>query len=1091
MGAQAFAYLTTLGKDTLALERYERTGDDISGDYVTVVGGILIHHYVVHVAASGMVDRMSMTVRRRDATPLDTLGFSLTGDTATLFNNRWPDRTRRLYLPGVFPMFVGVNALEETAVSYARTKRRDSLTIPIVAVWANFDTAHFRVIMYSADSIGLWSRVTPGLLKLDRDGHVLVASARLTSTRTETIRVPPFDLARVLRSFPDTPATANATAFATLSPRDSVSSSLGNARVRIAYGRPSLRGRDVFAHGVLGDSIWRTGANESTEFSTDQDLRVSGAVLPAGRYTLWTRVAPGNSAYALVFSAQRGADCLSYRRQDDVLEIPLHAAGTAKPLERLTIAIEPQSDGESQFVLRWGANRTLGIGCRGRSGGRDVKDSAVGGDSARCLATSDVSIPALVDAAKDGDDVAFAELVRRCQDTAVAYAASILRDYDLAEDAAQDAFVDAYRLMTSLRDSGTCVSWFRTIVFKHSHRYQRRQQRFVPISSVGDIATNSESIDDRLERSEQLRAVREAVASLPPGERSVILLFYMAEQSQASIAEFLDLKVNTVKTRLYSARRRLRAIMGDMLERSLREERPSNGPRFLRRIIASALPIQVYSVDPVGRPISVGAAISARSAEAPATPIWFIEPRATMTSGDWPRLLDLMRSMKIPGLAGGSQLTDDVLKQVRKIEHLTYLDLSDSRQVTDRGLAHLSECRYIEHLDVSGTSISDAGLTVLRSFPNLRVFEARHLDTISDAGITHLGDAKRLERVNLMGTPTGDGAILALRNKGTLRELFLGNLVTDAGLPFLADVPSFATWSPRRVEMSLLSAQIHGTFLWLNLASKVTNKGLKSFGQLPGLVGLSLFGSGSGAFDDSGSRVTPAGLEAFSTLEHLAWLGCTSRLCDDEAMRRVARIPGLRFLMCQDTIAGDDGFGAVAESSSIEFIWGRRSNNLTAAGFARLSGMPQLRGLAVGCRNVGERGLQMLPDFERLTEFMPIGVVDDGFRHIGRCERLEALHCMYCPTITDRATELIGGLPHLREYQAWGTQATDQTLCVLGTMRSIEQVRFTGCLFVTDAGLPALAQLPNLKSVALEGLPGVTVEGAAALPPHVRVNYAP
>ena len=57
----------------------------------------------------------------------------------------------------------------------------------------------------------------------------------------------------------------------------------------------------------------------------------------------------------------------------------------------------------------------------------------------------------LVRSAQAGDDRAFAELVRSHQDIAVAYATSILRDYQLGEDAAQGAFVDAYRALPSLR----------------------------------------------------------------------------------------------------------------------------------------------------------------------------------------------------------------------------------------------------------------------------------------------------------------------------------------------------------------------------------------------------------------------------------------------------------------------------------------------------------------------------------------------------------------------------------------------------------------------------------------------------------------
>src|SRR5262249_11109545 len=87
------------------------------------------------------------------------------------------------------------------------------------------------------------------------------------------------------------------------------------------------------------------------------------------------------------------------------------------------------------------------------------------------------STMSLVRAAQAGDDLAFSELVRAYQDIAVAYATSILKDYHLAEDAAQEAFVEAYRELTALREPAAFAAWFRSIIFKHCDRMTRRKRR--------------------------------------------------------------------------------------------------------------------------------------------------------------------------------------------------------------------------------------------------------------------------------------------------------------------------------------------------------------------------------------------------------------------------------------------------------------------------------------------------------------------------------------------------------------------------------------------------------------------------------------
>src|SRR5947207_7041760 len=112
-------------------------------------------------------------------------------------------------------------------------------------------------------------------------------------------------------------------------------------------------------------------------------------------------------------------------------------------------------------------------------------------------------IIAAVREAQSGDDRAFSELVNRFQDIAVAYATSILRDYHLAEDATQEAFVDAYRALPSLRDPAAFPTWLRRIVFKHCDRITRRAHGVLTgLDAALDVASNEPSAHDILERRE-------------------------------------------------------------------------------------------------------------------------------------------------------------------------------------------------------------------------------------------------------------------------------------------------------------------------------------------------------------------------------------------------------------------------------------------------------------------------------------------------------------------------------------------------------------------------------------------------------------
>ena len=144
-------------------------------------------------------------------------------------------------------------------------------------------------------------------------------------------------------------------------------------------------------------------------------------------------------------------------------------------------------------------------------------------------------------------------------------------------------------------------------------------------------------------------------------------------------------------------------------------------------------------------------------------------------------------------------------------------------------------------------------------------------------------------------------------------------------------------------------------------------------------------------------------------------------------MPYIAAMKKLRFLMCQDTVAGDDGFVALSRSQSIENIWGRRCHNLRSRGFVAMANMPKLKTLGVSCLNVDDAALAALPDFPALRELMPMDVPDAGYRHIAKCRDLEVLTLMYCRDTGDGATEHIAALPRLKKYFASYTKITDRT----------------------------------------------------------------
>ena len=173
----------------------------------------------------------------------------------------------------------------------------------------------------------------------------------------------------------------------------------------------------------------------------------------------------------------------------------------------------------------------------------------------------------LVHDAQTGNKEAFALLVSRFKSMAYAYAYAILSDFDLAQDVAQEAFVEAYQVLPALREPIAFPAWFKRIVHKHCDRITRRKQHpTIPLEYAESIILQQPGPPELFERSEMSRQVNKALHGIPANLRAVAILFYISGYSQQEIADFLGVPVKTVKSRLHASRQRLKERMLDMIQ---------------------------------------------------------------------------------------------------------------------------------------------------------------------------------------------------------------------------------------------------------------------------------------------------------------------------------------------------------------------------------------------------------------------------------------------------------------------------------------------------------------------------------------------
>ena len=194
---------------------------------------------------------------------------------------------------------------------------------------------------------------------------------------------------------------------------------------------------------------------------------------------------------------------------------------------------------------------------------------------------------ASVTAAQGGNLRHFEILVHQFQDMAVGYSRTLLNDFHLAEDAAQDAFVQAFTRLEQLQDAKAFPGWFRQIVFSCCMRYRRRRKNTtVMIEQFTHIADPHPLPDKRVLAKEQSAMLNRALTMLTENERTVLSLHYIRRHSTREIAAFLEVSATTVKNRIHSAQKKLHGSFLTMTQKHMKHEAPSQDNTFTRKILS-------------------------------------------------------------------------------------------------------------------------------------------------------------------------------------------------------------------------------------------------------------------------------------------------------------------------------------------------------------------------------------------------------------------------------------------------------------------------------------------------------------------------
>jgi hypothetical protein len=173
-----------------------------------------------------------------------------------------------------------------------------------------------------------------------------IATALLAATAART------EAQTVFRPFP----SGRGIAELVLAPPTGTPSAAPNPIIRVDYGQPHLRGRQLFTDSLVPyDRAWRTGANALTTFRTDIDLSIGGVNVAKGTYAVFTL--PTRSGWTLILQRNENQSATEYTTERDVARIPLRHTPLNAPLESLTFWLIPSTAsgaGRGELRFAWG-----------------------------------------------------------------------------------------------------------------------------------------------------------------------------------------------------------------------------------------------------------------------------------------------------------------------------------------------------------------------------------------------------------------------------------------------------------------------------------------------------------------------------------------------------------------------------------------------------------------------------------------------------------------------------------------------------------------------------------------------------------------
>jgi hypothetical protein len=338
------SFVAKLGTDTVIVETYNMLANHLYGKAFLRYPEDRIGVFDFHFFPDGSIQHYSISYMKPDSSYITTgftEGILCQDDTCTYFSSE--RRSRKEYISKRWAQhmdFIGgwTPTLSLIEWNCMRLLKSGKESMPITMINDYIGIREVAVTKGSSGTLVFGGDFLEyAKIKATPEGRIVSYDGTATPWNYIVTKLDPINVDEAAKRLSKKPKIGNP------SPKDVVGFAVMSDTIRLSYGRPFKRGREIFGGIVPYDSIWRTGANDHTRLTLPYDIQFGKTTIHKGEYALYS--IPRENGWTLIFNTDFKRWATEPDRSKEFASVPLQVRRTPQTVDQFTITIDPVKDG--------------------------------------------------------------------------------------------------------------------------------------------------------------------------------------------------------------------------------------------------------------------------------------------------------------------------------------------------------------------------------------------------------------------------------------------------------------------------------------------------------------------------------------------------------------------------------------------------------------------------------------------------------------------------------------------------------------------------------------------------------------------------